>query len=615
MLVLLGWQVAAAQSGLTSTASLRPGMSLNGDWHYIIDPYETGYYDYRRNAYDRNKSPSSAAYFRNSKPSSKSDRVEYDFDLSDTMRVPGDWNTQKERLIYYEGTVWYKRSFSFTRSQPGNNVFIEFGAVNYQAEVYLNGEKLGTHVGGFTPFVFEISDYLRDGENFVVVKVDNKRAREAVPTVNTDWWNYGGITRDVRIFETPPTYVSDYFIHVDTDDPKLLRGWIRLAGVSVEGKQVDIELAGTGVAVKTLTGRTGRAEFSASAEDVDLWSPENPKLYEVRITSGSDSVRDHVGFRTIRTQGGRLVLNGKDLFLRGISIHEESPLRGGRAHTKEDALRLLEWAKELGCNFVRLAHYPHNENMVRAADELGFLVWSEIPVYWTIEFENDQTYSNAENQLTDMIARDRNRASVVIWSMANETPISEARNRFLSKLARKARTLDGTRLISAALQTAAGETENGYTIRDPFIDEVDLISFNQYIGWYDGLPAKIDTVKWKIPENKPVLISEFGAGAKFGFHGDPDTRWTEEFQEDLYRRTLSMLETIPNLAGMSPWILVDFRSPSRMLPGIQDGWNRKGLISEKGEKKKAFYVLQNYYRTKAEDLRSGSRIDRPSPRN
>jgi beta-glucuronidase len=329
------------------------------------------------------------------------------------------------------------------------------------------------------------------------------------------------------------------------------------------------------------------------------WSVDNPYLYEVNLKTTEDELKDQIGFRSIRTEGASILLNEKPIFLKGISLHEESPFGKGRGHSQADARQLLLWAKELGCNFVRLAHYPHNEHMVRLADKMGMLVWEENPVYWTIEWENKATYKNAENQLTELISRDKNRASVLIWSMANETPTSEARNIFLTNLARKARSLDNTRLISAALEQSSYQgNSNIRTIHDAFADVVDILSFNQYIGWYDGLPEKAQSIQWKITQNKPVLISEFGAGAKFGLHGDKGTRWTEEYQEYLYEETLKMISKIDQLQGFSPWILVDFRSPRRPLPKIQDGWNRKGLISEKGEKKKAFYTLQSYYKAK-----------------
>jgi len=180
--------------------------------------------------------------------------------------------------------------------------------------------------------------------------------------------------------------------------------------------------------------------------------------------------------------------------------------------------------------------------------------------------------------------------------MANETPTSDARNSFLTKLANFTRLEDPTRLISAALEQSDYQGNSSIrTIHDPFAEVVDILSFNQYIGWYDGLPEKCQTISWKIEQDKPVLISEFGAGAKQGLHGDKDTRWTEEYQENVYIETLKMIDGIEQLQGFSPWILVDFLSPRRVLPEIQDGYNRKGLISEDGKKKKAFFVLKEFY--------------------
>jgi len=227
------------------------------------------------------------------------------------------------------------------------------------------------------------------------------------------------------------------------------------------------------------------------------------------------------------------------------------------------------------------------------------LVWEENPVYWTISWDNKETYRNAQNQLSEVITRDKNRASVIIWSMANETPNSDARNAFLTKLAAFTKAKDPTRLISAALEQENYEGDpTTRTINDPFAEVVDILSFNQYIGWYDGSIEKCSRIKWKITQDKPVLISEFGAGAKYGLHGDQDDRWTEEYQAHLYEETLKMIDQIDQLSGFSPWVLVDFRSPRRVLPDVQDNYNRKGLISEKGERKEAFYVLKKYYDAK-----------------
>lgn len=597
LLIALFSQTAIAQTLLTNSYN-RNSISLNGEWKYIVDPYENGYYNYRYDAFDQMENPGKNAYFTDSKVDNRSELLEYNFDESESIMVPGDWNSQKENLFYYEGTVWYRKTFEVNPSNA-QRYFIYFGAVNYEAEVYLNGKKLGKHIGGFTPFHFEVTEILNNVKNSLVVKVDNKRKAEAVPTLNTDWWNYGGITRDVKLLSTPINYIDDYLIQLEPGEMNQINGFIQLNGMDISDKLVTFSIPDHGVEVNLRTDKNGRVEINERVRGIKHWSPENPKSYNVIITFDEDKVEEKIGFRTISTKDKDILLNGDPIFLKGISIHEENPLRGGRAHSEADARLILGWAKELGCNYIRLAHYPHNEHMVRVADELGLLVWSEIPVYWTIDWDNPETYANAENQLLSMVNRDKNRAAVIIWSMANETPVSNDRNTFLTKLANKTRAIDSTRLISAAQEQSGYDgLENTRTISDPFAEVVDVLSFNQYIGWYDGLPGKARLINWKIDINKPVLISEFGAGALYGFRADSLTRWSEDYQAWLYKETIDMVERIPQLSGFSPWILTDFRSPRRPLPRIQDGWNRKGLISSEGEKKQAFYVLQNYYLNK-----------------
>jgi beta-glucuronidase len=583
----------SAQSVITNVYG-RNTFSLNGKWNYIIDPYETGYYDYRYEPYDKNPNPT-GGYFLDRHAQNKSELLEYDFDKCPTLMVPKDWNSQDNKLLYYEGTIWYRRLFDYKKSDPANRVFVYFGAANYETDVYLNGKKLGKHIGGFTPFTYEITSLLKDEKNSLVVKVDNKRKREGVPTLNTDWWNYGGITRDVMIVELPETFISDYSIQLKKGSKNLVAGYVKLDGVK-KNQKIKVEIPELKSISEFTTDNNGVANITIPLKKYEAWSPVNPKLYMVNVSCETDKVSEKIGFRTIETRGTDILLNGKPMFLRGIAIHEENPIRGGRAYSKEDAQMLLGWAKELNCNYVRLAHYPHSEYMARLADEMGIMVWEENPVYWTILWDNPATYENAKAQLTDLITRDKNRASVIIWSMANETPVSDARNNFLKNLAGVARSLDSTRLISAAMEVHT-DPDDPMTkiVEDPFAPYVDIVNFNEYVGWYDGLPEKCDKIHWVIKYDKPVMISEFGGDALQGFHGDRLTRWSEEYQEDLYMRTLKMLSKIPQFRGVSPWILCDFRSPRRVLPNIQDGWNRKGIIGENGTKKKAFYVLKNFY--------------------
>ena len=596
-LALVSSRALSAADALIN-ASARQALSLNGRWHVIVDPYDNGYFNYRLEPHDAAKNPTQG-YFLDKKPATPSELIEYDFDHSPSLQVPGDWNSQDDKLFYYEGTIWYRRLFNFAPRATDTRQFIHFGGANYEADVYLNGRKLGRHVGGFTPFQFEVTGKLRPTGNSLVVRVNNQRHPEAVPTVNTDWWNYGGLTRDVMLLEAPAAHIRDYSVQLKAGSRDRIAGYVQLDGATAAQK-VKVEIPELKVSAEVTTDATGRAALDFALTAAALWSPENPQRYEVIVSSGADRIAEKIGFRTIETHGTDILLNGKSVFLRGISLHEENPLRGARANTPEDARLLLGWAKELGCNFVRLAHYPHNEYMARIADELGLLLWEEVPVYWTIHWDDPATYANAANQLSEVIARDRNRASVIIWSMANETPVSPARTDFLKRLVTLTRGLDPTRLISAAMERHSPADDPATNIvEDPLAEATDLVSFNQYIGWYVGLPDDCAKAKWIINYNKPIIISEFGGDALQGLHGDKLARFTEEYQENLYQQTLPMLAKIPQLRGMTPWILCDFRSPRRSLPNIQDGWNRKGLIGQNGTKKKAFFVLRDFYAKKA----------------
>lgn len=586
ILFLMGFvSLAQTSTPLITNVTNRETVRLDGKWRYIMDPMENGYYNYR---YKINPH----GYFINQKPTSPSDLIEYDFDKADQLNVPGDWNTQEEKLFFYEGTIWYKKSFNYVKYNK--RAFLYFGAVNYDAKVYLNGKKLGEHQGGFTPFNFEVTDQLAEGENVVILKVDNTRKMEQIPTVNSDWYNFGGITRSVKLIEVPQTFVRDYFIQLKKGSTNEVEGWVQLDGDHLNQK-ITIEIPEAKVSISAVPDDQGLAKFSFKKK-LQLWSDKNPKLYSVNIISGEDKMEDQIGFRSIEVSGQNILLNGASVFLKGISIHEVAPFTAGRVIAPEQCRTLLQWAKELGCNFVRLAHYPHNEEMVRIAEEMGFMIWSEIPVYWTIDWENDHVFDNAQRQLTDMILRDKNRAGIIMWSVANETPISEPRTDFLKRLTLTARDLDKTRLLTGALEP---HTKNGVRlIDDPFGEYLDVIGINNYCGWYGGTPESCATQAWETIYDKPLVMSELGAGAVQGMHGEASHRWTEEYQEAVFENNIAMLKNIPFLRGTTPWILMDFYSARRPLADIQDFFNRKGLVSDQGIKKKAFYTLKEYYAEK-----------------
>ena len=593
LLTLMAGSSAYAQQGnlFIGNAMNRANTCLNGKWEYVLDPFRT-------------EAMGNKQIYRNEVPRDKSDRVEYSFNPAQTLWVPGSWNTQKPELMYYESNIWYRRTFDKIDLDSNKRYFVYVGAANYIATVTFNGKRLGRHEGGFTPFCYEVTDLMKKEGNFLIIGVNGGRRADYIPAEVADWFNHGGITRDVLLVETPKAFVSNFYLALDkatlNSKVRKINGRLLLDGETMP-TDARVQIPELKIDQSVAVDADGDVEFTLDAKRLQLWSTENPKLYDVRIIAGNDTVNDLIGFRTIETKGKQILLNGKPIFLKGICLHDENPLRRNRANSIEDAELVIGWAKELGCNFLRLAHYPHQENLVRLADKEGILLWEELPLYWGIQWNNQRVLEKAKKQFEELINRDYNRASSIIWSIANETAVVIDRNKFLSSLADHVRSLDPTRLISAACkkdQERDGHPDAVYTYNDPLMEKLDIISLNEYLGWYGGSPAECQGKTFKMGLEKPVIVSEFGGGALQGFHGDKTTRWSEEFQAYLYEESIAMFDKIDGLSGMSPWILCDFMSPLRQLHQVQDGWNRKGLISEQGKKKQAFYVLKKYYESK-----------------
>lgn len=559
----------------------RDRQSLNGKWDAIIDLYDQG----RRNK-----------IYLNQKPQGKTDFYEYSFDHGLRLNVPSDWNSQIAELKYYEGTIWYARKFD-VELQKNKRLFLYFGAVNYRCRIYLNGNEIGQHEGGFTPFQFDVTDALKEKDNFLAVEVNNTRTTDAIPAMSFDWWNYGGITRDVFLVATPQTYIKGYFVQLDKYKSDKIDVRVQLSAAS-GNVAVNVEIPELNIKQSLVTDNQGSAKGSFNVKKLQRWSPDSPKLYDVIVSSGNEKIEEKIGFRNIWTKGEDIYLNDKPIFLKSISFHEEIPQRKGRAFSEADAVMLLSEAKALGCNMIRLAHYPQNEYIVRLAEKMGFLLWEEIPIWQGIDFENDATRLKAGNMIKEMVMRDKNRCALAFWGVANETQPSAPRNEFLKYLIQCCNEIDTTRLITAAFDLVRFNREKQvFFMDDPFVKELDVVAVNKYMGWYHPWPIAPDKAVWDVAAGQPLIISEFGGEALYGQSGDRDvaSSWSEEYQARLYEDNIAMFNNIPNLRGVSPWILFDFRSPFRFHPTNQEDWNRKGLVSDQGYRKQAWYIMKEYY--------------------
>ena len=551
--------------------------SLDGKWNFYADPIEyllRGAW-YKEDRYDAEG---------REKP------CDYDFEKMDEINVPACWNTERPELFLYENMGVYFRTFKYLRHSDDERLFLHFEGVAYRAYIFLNGECIAMHDGASTPFSVEITDKVRE-VNRLIVGVDAKRQDDRVPMTNTDWFNYGGIYRDVLVVRTPRTFIKDWFVRlVPGSDHSSIALDFTVDGSDSGDALFSIPELGIEEKVAFAEGK-GSAVISAKPE---LWSPEDPKLYDVTLSLGGDELKDRIGFREFRVVGDKIILNGKERFLKGICVHEDH-IDLGKTTDEEVIRETIRTVKdELHGVFIRLAHYPHTRLFSKIADEMGMMLWEEIPVYWSIAFSNEATYADAENQMGELIRRDRNRASVMIWSVGNENPDTDDRFAFMSSLVAYTRRMDPTRAVSAACLV----DEEGEKIDDRLASKLDIIGINEYYGWYNPDFSKLGRVLRNSHPDKPVIITEVGAGARAGNHGTSDMLWTEERQEELYRKQVEEIGACPFIKGLSPWILYDFRA-QRRFNRYQEGFNRKGLIdSDRKTKKLAFSVLADFYRTR-----------------
>ncbi|MDR0960065.1 MAG: hypothetical protein LBM23_06910 [Propionibacteriaceae bacterium] len=551
--------------------------SLDGDWRFAIDPYDTCL---RARWFEEEYEDASGRPLP----------VDFSFDAWEKVSVPHTWNVDKELWYWYEGSGVYVRDFEAAVPERGERLFLHFGGANYATYIFLNGVYCGFHRGGSTPFAVEITGQLAENNRLVVV-VSNRRKREYVPTDNTDWFNYGGLHRSVSLVRLPETFIATPSVLLRPDGSySTIDVTINVDGPMTTGT-ATVEIPELGIKQQVVIHEGGgRAAITANPQ---LWSPDDPKLYEVTIRYGDDTWSDSIGFREIRTDGISILLNGQRIFLAGVSQHEES-VEHGRSLTEQEIRRNFTVAKELGCVFVRLAHYPHAPAAARIADQVGLLLWEEVPVYWAIEFDNPATLEDATNQIEELVVRDRNRASVIIWSVGNENADSDDRLRFMTELATRARDLDPTRLISAAC-LVDDHGPQGPVIADRLADVIDIIGINEYYGWYNPDFDKLPLLFVNSSPTKPVVITEFGADAVAGSRGDASELFTEDHQLAVYQLQIEVLSTIPYIQGMSPWILYDFRCPRRTSV-TQGYYNRKGLLDATlSHRKLAFSALQEFY--------------------
>ncbi len=552
--------------------------------------------------------------------------------------VPGSFDQTLRNNLLYEGKGWYRRQFDLPAQAdlgPGRTadragtfrgvdpkagrVFLVFDGVAIRAKVWVNGHLAGQHLFPYTGFELDVTDLVkRDAPNTLVVLADNEILERAIPDKKWHgWWNYGGINRRVWLETRPSAYISEAVLATRTDGGG---AWEVQAKVEVrnygQAGEATYELRITGprgrtvwTAAETRPLAAGLSEqaFVARIARGEPWSPESPRLYSLSVRLAAPAAGERVqrfGLRQIEVKGEQILLNGKPVVLRGMNLHEMYP-GVGMTPTREQVRRDLEDIRALGGNMVRSTHYTHDHQFFELCDEMGLLVWTEIPAWQTRAdvLGDDQVWeAYGAPQLREMVEQYRRHTSVIIWSVGNEFASDQpGAVQYVKRGCDLVRKLDPTRLVTFA---------SSWHDRDKSFAAVDFIAMNEYFGWYYGniqdLGPMLDRVHQRWP-GKPIVVSEFGAGSLRGWTNpsppDAGQDHTEDFQVKLLESHFEQMFAPSRRAfvsGAIVWVYADFPNPSawraRNHPPLGTYTNLKGIVTEDREKKRAYFTVQKWFK-------------------
>lgn len=556
------------------------------------------------------------------------------------IAVPGSWNEQYQDTMFYMGTAWYQTDFYVPPEWRGKRFVLRFGAAGHRAQAWLDGKPLGENEGGSLPFEFDLTRRAKPGKKHrLVLRIDNRlgkktippgeqeeadatagippealesfasllpeiqmlplllESRKQYPSVPFDFLPYGGINRPVKLYATAKDHIEK--VRVRTKALKS-RGTVSCE-VSAKGKATSVEATlsrgGKELKVKAMI-EDGAASLEIKVPRPEMWSPDSPSLYqlEIRLLKNSKLVDEYhldVGIRSIEVTEKDILLNGKPIYLNGVCKHEDFPIVG-RGLCEPVAVKDFALMKWLGGNSFRTSHYPYAEEYLMLADRLGFLVIDEMPtVGLNYRMYKDDVLDKCKGILTDLIERDANHPSVIMWSVANEPDgFTESAGEFFGALADHARELDPTRPVTLA--TMHMPVDYTYAV-------VDVIAINRYYGWYMN-PGRIDVGAKRLSDEldaihaehkKPIIVSEFGADAMEGLHSDPPEIFTEEYQAEFLKAYIEVIRSKDFTIGEHIWNLADFKTPQQFTRTVL---NRKGLFTRDRRPKLAAHAIRRLWR-------------------
>ena len=526
---------------------------------------------------------------------------------AETVIVPSCWNNEL-RLLNYEGCAWYEKKLKTN----GGTIRLEFGSVMTKADIWLDGKWIGEHYGAFTQFEFIVKE-VTPGEHTLVVRADSTFDAQSFPQRYTDWFNYGGIARDVSFDELNGICIlNNHLVYELSEDLKSASVSARLEVYNANGKECSSPLTVSVGEFAIYEGEITLGAYetktmdtpSVTLDKIELWDTNSPKLYTVVAKTETDDLIDRVGFRKIEVKDHNILLNGRSIELLGVNRHEEHP-DWGFAFPAKLMKKDIDLILELNCNTVRGSHYPQTQIFIDMLDEKGILFWSEIPM-WGCGF--------GEKALQDPVVVNRglamhqemtkyyyNHPCIIIWGMHNEIWTSwECTYDISKKYSAHLRANGGNRLITHACHNPLGDTSMEFD---------DIVCINLYHGWYDynGYPKTMKA--WEILieqlrerlasqgwDDKPVIISEFGAAALAGYHSHFDTvRWSEEYQRDLLDYTLNLFHNTDYMRGTYIWQFTNIRTSPEMNMNRVRYFNNKGILDEYRNPKAAFFKVKELY--------------------
>jgi len=553
-------------SRLFKTHNIRKTFSQNGLWEFKTDPNREG----------------------------ETQKWYIDFPKDCTsMMVPSCWNNEMG-FYEYEGIAWYHTNFT-TGSQ---NIELSFGAVTGSAKVFLDGMLLGNHYGGFTEFHFVVTN-LELGNHSLTVMIDSASGKDTIPLPRVDWYHYGGIIRDVMVSELKDVLIEQFHIKYELDNDvqnAIVNIDLKLTNLDSGRKQVPVKVyLNDALVLEQAVSVSGTEQFALEhiqVNGVSLWDIGQPNLYTVRIETSNDDLIDRIGFRKIEIKDRRFLLNGKEIYIKGVNRHEEHP-EWGFAFPQKLMKKDIDIIKKLGCNAIRGSHYPNSKAFLDYLDCEGLLFWSEIPMWGYPEdaLKNPVIIERGLQMHREMVEQYFNHPSIIIWGLHNEIDTRCEAGLIITKTFYKTlKSLDNSRLITFATDKI---------LDDICLHYADFISINKYHGWYEGgidrWPGFLEKVEEKLKkeglEDVPVVMSEFGAAAIYGNRTYENIKWTEEYQANLFDYTMRLFHDSPLINGTYLWQFCDIRTAKEMGNDRARGFNNKGILNEYRKPKTACDVV------------------------